>query len=513
MSKKISLFFGAGAECSYGLPSGGKFAVEIFRQDITQDKELFRNKRSEVNSRSSYAKFWLPDNYKTKNITSFGRSQYESLVKGSLANNKKKILDYLNKFDENINHIIDNLASNDVDINAKLENTIGMPIGKETFSHDIKLSRLLGENNGLFSSNYFSAMLKILEIEELDREFKKKIGKISKSILELLIGACGESLIQKLNDNVFEITQDSIGIFDDLGGIFSLDYKRTGMTGLEYIMEEEKAQINDESSPEEIILEFGRRILEDIYSQILDYQTLIDSNWRFVYSPKTDWGKFTKIVIFLYSVSRYIQAITEKNNKRCFSGPGYYHDIENLVDSFEITSIGTTNYNTFIREITNCEVFFLNGSVEDMYDPYLNNIISEDENNGHITVPFLFTQSGIKPLTSVKISRRYVNMFDKFKDSDVICVIGYGFNSDDGHINGLFRSLIEDEDKKLVIFHHVKNSEFNLEGLKNKYQRDLRLENISGIDIIPIKSDRTVYGTDSYWYEEIKSRYGDKYKE
>ena len=36
--KKIGLFFGAGAEMEYGLPSGGKFAIDLFRQDPTKYK-------------------------------------------------------------------------------------------------------------------------------------------------------------------------------------------------------------------------------------------------------------------------------------------------------------------------------------------------------------------------------------------------------------------------------------------------------------------------------------------
>lgn len=30
---KVGLFFGAGAEISYGLPSGGKFAIDLFRKN------------------------------------------------------------------------------------------------------------------------------------------------------------------------------------------------------------------------------------------------------------------------------------------------------------------------------------------------------------------------------------------------------------------------------------------------------------------------------------------------
>lgn len=46
------------------------------------------------------------------------------------------------------------------------------------------------------------------------------------------------------------------------------------------------------------------------------------------------------------------------------------------------------------------------------------------------------------------MSRRYVSLFDAFKKSDVISAIGYGFNIDDSHINGLFKELIEEVGKK-----------------------------------------------------------------
>ena len=45
------------------------------------------------------------------------------------------------------------------------------------------------------------------------------------------------------------------------------------------------------------------------------------------------------------------------------------------------------------------------------------------------------------------MSQRYVELYEKFKECDSIAIIGYGFNGDDGHINGMFRSLIEEEQK------------------------------------------------------------------
>lgn len=66
-----------------------------------------------------------------------------------------------------------------------------------------------------------------------------------------------------------------------------------------------------------------------------------------------------------------------------------------------------------------------------------------------IHIPFILTQSGLKPLTSVDMSRRYVNLFDRMAESNGIVVVGYGFNVDDSHINGMFRKLIEDCGKHL----------------------------------------------------------------
>ena len=55
------------------------------------------------------------------------------------------------------------------------------------------------------------------------------------------------------------------------------------------------------------------------------------------------------------------------------------------------------------------------------------------------------------------MSQRYVELYEKFKECDSIAIIGYGFNGDDGHINGMFRSLIEEE-QKYSYFHYSTKS-------------------------------------------------------
>ncbi|WP_315081131.1 hypothetical protein [uncultured Clostridium sp.] len=503
--KNIVLFFGAGAECSYGLPSGGKFALDIFRMDTLKDKESVKSQINNIDLTSRYAK-WLPDDIKNKKLTAFTKGQYDSLVKGSLENKRNQILEYLKNFDDNISYIVDKLNKKGICIDDIMEEILGESLGAYTYGKEIKLNHIFDEGfNDLFSSEYFSAFLRAIQIDNLSYNFKNTLKNITRAILELLIGSIGEELTHRLNDGIFETSPDSIDLFDDLGSIFILDYKNTGMKGLELLIENENMDIEKLSDKEDIILKFGLLILEDIYSRALDYQTLIDMNWRYIYNPQTDWGKFSKIVIFLHTVRRYISNIVIDSKSKIDSGNGYYHDLLELKKVCNISSMGTTNYNTFIEEVTGIKVEYLNGCVDDYYDPYLNKIISfkENENRKHIIVPFLFTQSGVKPLTSVKMSERYVELFNKFKEADIIGICGFGFNSDDGHINGMFRELIQDYNKKITILHLVESSFYREKNVKNYYRDRLRLDNIDNINIIPVNRERNDIDKGEIWYKSL----------
>ena len=109
------------------------------------------------------------------------------------------------------------------------------------------------------------------------------------------------------------------------------------------------------------------------------------------------------------------------------------------------------------------EVKFLNGSVQSFYNPYKNSITESDKyltisESKQLLVPFILTQSGLKPLTSISMSEKYVSLYHNYRDSDAIVCIGFGFNSDDAHINGIFRQLL-DEDKKHLFYVTTKTDE------------------------------------------------------
>jgi hypothetical protein len=196
------------------------------------------------------------------------------------------------------------------------------------------------------------------------------------------------------------------------------------------------------------------------------------------------------------TVRRYITENIDESRAKVVGGTGYYQDINQRPEDVDLLAIGSTNYNTFINEASGFNASFLNGSVDDFYDPYRNKILSEQEakDSGHICLPFLFTQSGIKPMTSVSMSRRYVELFDNFSKCDVIGVVGFGFNSDDGHINGLFRELIEDKQKKVVLFHYSGGAEVD-------YETQLRIPPNSTLVVEKVDSARQAY--DKLWIEKL----------
>lgn len=97
---KLGFLFGAGAEVGYGLPSGGKFALDIFRQDSAISKDEFKKMREEIDPTGNYVFQWLPDDYKDRNISSYGKTVFENIIKDTIEHNRENIIRKMNAFDE-----------------------------------------------------------------------------------------------------------------------------------------------------------------------------------------------------------------------------------------------------------------------------------------------------------------------------------------------------------------------------------------------------------------------------
>lgn len=499
--KKIGLFFGAGAEMGYGLPSGGKFAIDLFRQDPTKYKKKLRKTLEEIKVTSTYATNWLPDSYLNKLIYAFGEKDFISIIQSSIEYRQDKIVEKFNDFDSLCEKAITKLNIDKNFLNEKFEEISGGEIGSVIYSQKIKINPLITNDVKLFSSSYYSAMLETIRTQEN----KDDLQRYSISFLQLIVGAHGYNLVKKLNEELFTQTPDDLPIFDDIFGMFSLEFHKAGSTALELLLREKRTFNKDKNaSLAELLSAISQEVLENIFIDILDYQKLIDNHYRYLYCPKKEWAKFTKMVVFLEIAKDYISQNLGniKTNQE-----GYYNDLLSIND-LEITSIGTSNYNNIIEIVSpkiaeKQNIIHLNGSVKDLYNPYKNNIekigtdsISQEK---QILVPFLLTQSGIKPLTSVEMSRRYVDLFDSFKNSDAIISIGFGFNQDDGHINGLFRELIEVYNKKLIVV--------DISADESKTQKEIKKKlrvGTNGGNIIVVSIDRdTRKNNGKFWYELV----------
>ena len=89
---KIGFLFGAGAEVNYNMLSGGSFALDIFRQDTTDAKARFKKMRDSIETYTKYASSWLPQDYRSKNISSFGKTVFEVIIKDTTEHNRDPII-------------------------------------------------------------------------------------------------------------------------------------------------------------------------------------------------------------------------------------------------------------------------------------------------------------------------------------------------------------------------------------------------------------------------------------
>lgn len=487
---KIGFLFGAGAEIAYGLPNGGKFALDIFRRDTSQAKEKFKENRDRILNYSQYASTWLPQDYNSKRVTTFRESVYENIIKDTVVNNRNDIVKRINNFDD----VADSIVASFPNFKNIVQDELGREYQNINVSQQLKYNDYLQDGNLLFTSKIFSILLTYYKNFEFSNASDKELlGDIVKSILQLHIGAMSENLSRNLQENIFSTHELELDIFDDLGSNLSVNYQAAGVKGLELLSRKEP----DDAHP---IVKLAFKIIEEIYAGVLDYKSVIDSNWHYLYIPKHEWSKFCNISIFLHSVREYIESCNFNDQNA-----GYYDDL-NSQDIFEIETIATSNYinNLIGAKLPGKDIIFLNGSIDEFYDPYMNTTISKEEFDSYerFAVPLIFTQSGTKPMTSIDMSIKYVDYYSKLSESDFICSIGFGFNTDDEHINGIIRTAIERDGKHLVVIGPRKYG--SLESIVQKLANQLKVSRVENIHYVIVDNDRKV-DSGTLWTEYIVS--------
>lgn len=157
---KIGFLFGAGAEISYGMPTGGTFALDIFRENPKRSKEKFKQIREKIDQTTAYANNWLPESFMDKNIGTFGRSVFENIIKDTVEHNRNKIINSLNDFDSIAEQTLNSFSEEDkIAILKAINNITGRSLGNMSMGQSISYREEFRQGNNLFTNKYFSALL------------------------------------------------------------------------------------------------------------------------------------------------------------------------------------------------------------------------------------------------------------------------------------------------------------------------------------------------------------------
>lgn len=152
--------------------------------------------------------------------------------------------------------------------------------------------------------------------------------------------------------------------------------------------------------------------------------------------------------------------------------------------------IATTNYTPLIGDISEIDpesIAYLHGKIGWFESPeelcvYDADIDSLDDK---IVFPYIFLQSGIKPIVDIKGLNEYRKFLNFLDESDCIIIVGFRLNYDDDHINSILRSAIL-EGKKLIYFVYEDSIQSDVDVLKKLRLKD---NNRQLLEIIHIRKD------------------------
>ena len=161
-----------------------------------------------------------------------------------------------------------------------------------------------------------------------------------------------------------------------------------------------------------------------------------------------------------------IFSLLEKEYCIDFLIESYYSILREATFPFDII---TTNYTDIVSKVltpTNSKlqntITFLHGKLhwfEDyhnlrVYDS-LKNKAQLIENVDHI-IPFILIPSGVKPLICTMQIEQFADFVNKLKSSNMLCVVGYRFNSEDNHINAIINEWLRDDSNRKLIYLNFK---------------------------------------------------------
>lgn len=202
----VAFFFGAGAEVPYGMPVGGRFALEILRAGKPDAQFRADRKRISENCKPAYRR-WLPTKFATDSVYGLTSNEHRAVFEDSLRNGYRRVIASLDKFDEVAQSLLarEGIAESAA---SAVFNAVsgGLEFGALPYS-GVKLHASIGSvHPPLFSSKYFSALM-MLAKSGTQRE---AMTRLARSTIQFYLGAHGTSAMEAMTlDPLVNIPDDN----------------------------------------------------------------------------------------------------------------------------------------------------------------------------------------------------------------------------------------------------------------------------------------------------------------
>lgn len=233
------------------------------------------------------------------------------------------------------------------------------------------------------------------------------------------------------------------------------------------------------------LLEEGKKVKDDDFKLVFDkvnndisekislinkypsYMGLIDSKFPTIIAPSVlGQVKFWQVVSsycrayltimqqvlgrndydsFLVPTDKLIREIREISKTKTAKDT-YYSIIQQKKTSVDV-SVVTTNYTYYCEEVSGLSaerIAYVHGRIGLFESPRDLCVydVEHDDITGEIVFPYLFIQSGVKPIVERQQIEEYSKMIKFMDESDKIIILGYHLNYDDNHINSIVRSEV-----------------------------------------------------------------------
>ena len=588
----LGFFFGAGAEKCFGLPDGGEFAIKLFNRSYSVLKEEFKEAIVEVfankDTSPSYIEWLDLEETRNRRVYSFGKTDFNSVVESSAEQKKEAIIEFCQNIDyevENVCFDLNESQTNKVVWNQLCQELTDKISSQDNYAVEINKSfEQIKTFNEFFNSKTFELMVACMNLDvtesgaapkdqnqannekqeqlTISEETLQRLFDSFKVIMYMINISFGDDVKKKLKRGFFSSKNAKVQeLLDEVSPIFKMDTANASSHIFDFIRKKQPALVKGMDVVDRfsiIIFNLSYRLC----TKAIDYQMLVDSVFKYIMTPKTDWTKFTKMMLFLQAA---YDAITESNHQltidKLKSEESYYRDIIQKLQKessiLKIKGLGSANYNDYYGQLVKGlnegmsdyelkerfgSISRLNGGVGEFYNPYKNSLViipndeleaeamdraednakndNQDEMpsnnrfifNNQLITPFFFTQSGTKPITSIEISCRYADLYRNYQEADAIVVIGFNFNSDDSHINTVFRDLVENKGKRLISLSI--DSDHDVDRQEKDLCKKLRIDDneaMKRVEVLIIdKNTRSLKndkGQSTLWLDYIIERY------